>query len=291
MHSGDLLETELFLVTDNTVAESAYYKGNSPNPHLFSLILRLRCMEMDGNLKLQVVHASGSRMIQQGTDGLSRDDFSMGVMAGARMFEFLLLHLSALTRAPALLAWFQSWMPVPVEPLTPAQWYRDGQGICGGHYNAGRLWVPHHTDSTWLLWAPPPGAAGAALDCLTLSRHKRSHLNHVFVCPRLLTAYWRKKLFKVSDIVLELPAGPCPLWPSPMHEPLLVGISLRFICHFPWQLRLTGKVLDLGRQVSGMWKGAQGDARDLLRELCVLPDVLDALSGSVVRDLLCPAST
>jgi hypothetical protein len=44
---GDLLQSELFVITDNTTAEGAYYCGNSDNRHLFQLILHLH------NLKIQ----------------------------------------------------------------------------------------------------------------------------------------------------------------------------------------------------------------------------------------------
>jgi hypothetical protein len=45
----------------------------------------------------------------------------------------------------------------------------------------------------------------------------------------LFTSLWRKKLFKVADVVLELPAGKNDCWPMHMHEPLLVGLTLHFI--------------------------------------------------------------
>jgi hypothetical protein len=37
----------------------------------------------------------------QGTDGLSRGDFSAGVMAGQQMLQFVPLHLSAGERSPS----------------------------------------------------------------------------------------------------------------------------------------------------------------------------------------------
>jgi hypothetical protein len=70
--SGHLPNTELFVFTDNAAAEGAFYKGNSPSRLLFELILRLRLIDMQGQLKLHVIHVAGSRMIEQGTDGLSR---------------------------------------------------------------------------------------------------------------------------------------------------------------------------------------------------------------------------
>lgn len=39
--SGNFHNQEVFLCTDNAVAERAFYKGNSKGPLLFELILRL----------------------------------------------------------------------------------------------------------------------------------------------------------------------------------------------------------------------------------------------------------
>jgi hypothetical protein len=106
-----------------------------------------------------------------------------------------------------------------------------------------------------------------------------------------MTSMWRKKLFKVSDAVLELPAGFHPEWPSTMHEPLLLGLTLRFIRHPPWKLRNSAAVLDLVREVQRLWKDPKGDVRPLLRQLCDLPDVLDSMPERVVRGMLCAPSS
>ncbi len=188
---GELSNTELFVFTDNSTAEGAYYKGNSSSKLLFNLVLRLRLLEMSGSLHLHVTHVAGSRMVQQGTDGLSRGDYIEGVMAGASMLSYIPLHLSAIDRHPLLLSWLQSWLPSSgICPLAPEQWYERGHGIFGGSYNTDGMWYPTETSASWLLWTPPPAAAAFALDELGLSRHKRTHLNHIFVCPRLMTQYW-----------------------------------------------------------------------------------------------------
>jgi hypothetical protein len=160
-------------------------------------------------------------MICQGTDGLSRGDNTTGVMAGHPMISFVPLHLEAVHRSPQLVPWLQSWLPLcDIRPLLPENWFEAGHGLSGGTLRSDGMWEPHESKVQWFLWTPPPAAASATLDELSISRQKRPHLNHVFVCPRLMTSMWRKKLFKVSDAVLELPAGFHPEWPSTMHEPL-----------------------------------------------------------------------
>jgi hypothetical protein len=116
-------------------------------------------------------------------------------MSGAPMLEFIPLHLSALARQPSLLAWIRDWTGCyTLDPLEPTDWFERGHGISGGHYDGRGLWHPHATSEDWLLWCPPPAAGDVALEELMCSRHKRSHINHVVVIPRLATHFWRKKL-------------------------------------------------------------------------------------------------
>ncbi len=64
-------------------------------------------MEMEWNLKLQVIHIAGTQMTQQGADGLSQGDFSGGGLSGQNMLAFVPLHQSALERAEPLLSWIR----------------------------------------------------------------------------------------------------------------------------------------------------------------------------------------
>ncbi len=270
-----LQNCEVHLFTDNSTAEGAYYRGNSPSRPLFELVLRLRRLEMHGTLILHLTHVAGTRMINQGTDGLSRGLVTGGVMIHQHMLQFVPLHLSALERSPSLLPWIHEWWPrSTLTPLTPADWFDRGHGLCGGYRDPGGIWVPQESDEAWFLWAPAPAAAATALQELGTSRHKRSHLAHVFVCPRLFTQKWRKRLHNVADIVLELPAGRRPHWPSSMHEPVLIALILPFSAAFPWQLRQSGPLLELGRRLREVWKVEEQDDRPILRELCALLGVL-----------------
>ena len=115
---------------------------------------------------------------------------------------------------------------------------------------------------------PPPAIADVALDELIASRHKRPHLNHVFICPRLMTQLWRKKLHKVADVVIEIPSGSRAFWPRTLHEPLLLGLTFGFSLRQPWQLRYAEPILELGREVREVWKDQKRCERDFLRKLC-----------------------
>jgi hypothetical protein len=69
---GLLKDTELFVFTDNTSAESAFYKGTSSSKRLFELTLDLQKLQINNGLALHLIHVAEKRMIAQGTDGLSR---------------------------------------------------------------------------------------------------------------------------------------------------------------------------------------------------------------------------
>ena len=278
VEKGTLDQSEVYIFTDNTTAEAVFYKGNSTSRTLFELIVRLRRVEMQGRIRIKFIHIAGTRMIQQGTDALSRGDLTEGVMGNRRMMEFVPLHLGALERRPRLLAWIRGWTgDEQLEPLSPADWFERGHGISGGAKDRNGIWIPSEIQDNWLLWAPAPAACDVAVEELNLSRHKRTHLNHVFVAPRLMTSAWRKRLQKLCDLVFELPAGARPVWPREEHEPLIIGVVLRFACCSPWQVKRSQEILGMDRQLRELWKDPHGDERAFLFELCQLPRVLEAL--------------
>jgi len=69
--SGLLHDHDVFLVTDNSSFEGAYYKGHSPSKHLSEIVFRVHKAERDGGFILHVIHISGKRMKALGVDGLS----------------------------------------------------------------------------------------------------------------------------------------------------------------------------------------------------------------------------
>eukprot|EP00978_Attheya_sp_CCMP212_P027476 scaffold92035_cov22-Attheya_sp.AAC.1 len=70
--AGDLKDAEVFFCTDNSTAEAAIYSGTLSSVRLYEQVLRLRKLECDCGFVLHVSHVAGTRMIAQGTDGLSR---------------------------------------------------------------------------------------------------------------------------------------------------------------------------------------------------------------------------
>jgi hypothetical protein len=97
-----------------------------------------------------------------------------------------------------------------------------------------------------------------------------------------MTQLWRKKLHKVSDLVIEVPAGVRAFWPRGLHEPLLIGLTFGFSVCSPWQLRYSNSVLELGRELREVWKDKKGCECSVLRQLCNSQRLLDGVQEGVV---------
>jgi hypothetical protein len=271
---GHLDDCELFLFTDNTTAESAYYKGTSSVRPLFDLMLRMRKLQMEGGVIIHVVHIAGTRMIEEGTDGLSRRSLLEGVMSGSAMLSHIPLHLSAEERQANLVEWLQLWLGSLGSKeekgfyiLSPMEWYTTGQ------------------TRNRCIWMPPPAAADVAAELLGKSKHKRAQNEHVFVCPRLMTNRWRKHLSKICDVAFTTPVG-THSWNVEQHEPLLVGLCFPLSRHRPWRLRGTKLMERVVSQLSELSTTAPFWGRDILRELFLTTRGLDSLPESMVRTLL-----
>jgi hypothetical protein len=154
VQDGTLRGHELFMFTDNSTAESAFFKGTSSSEKLFNLVLRLRKIEMEGGLFIHLIHVAGTGMIWSGVDGLSRGDHNAGVLAGDPMISFIPLSQNASERSPGLLPWIKSLaIPTrnksePMRVLSPTEW------------------VAAHSSGGPYVWLPPPAAAAAAIEWL-----------------------------------------------------------------------------------------------------------------------------
>ncbi len=91
-----LSDSELWIFTNNSMAESCFFKGGSSSPLLHKLVLRLHKVKVEQDFLLHLVHVVGTQMIAQGTDGLSRGIYLEGFMAGDIVLSFINLAKSAL---------------------------------------------------------------------------------------------------------------------------------------------------------------------------------------------------
>mmetsp|Transcript_15422 Transcript_15422/g.21970 ORF Transcript_15422/g.21970 Transcript_15422/m.21970 type:complete len:634 (+) Transcript_15422:1647-3548(+) len=267
--SGMLNNCELFLFTDNTTAEGCYYRGTSQSRKLFELVLRLRKLQLGGDVFIHVIHIAGTRMIEEGADGLSRGNINEGVMTGVDILSYIPLHVDAGTRSEGLTEWVLSWCQqgVNYQVLSPSGWYTIGQ------------------DTDHCLWMPPPAAADVAVELLGKAKHKRPTTEHIFVCPRLMTNRWRKQLTKVCDIVFTIPVG-THFWGVREHEPLLVGIALPLISARPWRLRGVPFLERVVGELSSLPPASSIWGRDILQQLFSITRKLDSMSESLVWQVL-----
>ena len=284
---GELKGTEIYVFTDNSTAECAFFKGTSKSEKLHDLVLRLRLLEGEASCRVHFVHVAGKRMIAQGADGLSRGNLTEGVMGGWSMGDFVPLHLGALERSKPLEKWIRSWCDTSkhkAEILKPEGWFERGHDLSGGSVNSDGMWVPAYKNGVY-IWAPPPAAAEAALEQLRKARHKRQESCHIFVCPRLMTPYWSKHVNRSADLLTVIPPG-TSFWPKEMYEPLILGIYLPFLKNRPWQLKGQPALLGLDKHLRKMWKKNPGASSTVLRKLWRSAREMASMPEKLVRSLL-----
>ena len=156
--SGKLHHAEVYICTDNSTFELAFHKGSSTSKLIHELVVRLRKCERDASLILRVIHVAGTRMIEQGTDGLSRGTLTEGIMAGNTMeFYIGMLEKTALQRYPELESWIKSWSSFnELIFLKTEDWFDKAHSITGGNKDANGVWIPEHRNvSCTFVWTPP----------------------------------------------------------------------------------------------------------------------------------------
>ena len=285
---GRLKGVEIFVFTDNSTAERAFFKGSSKSRLLHDLVLELRLLETRAGIKIHFIHVAGTRMIDQGSDGLSRGNLTEGVMGGKTMEFFVPIHLGAIERSPSIVTWLKSWAKVdranPWQLLSPEDWFDRGHDLWEGSKNSDGMWIPTYKKGNF-IWAPPPSLAEPALEQLRQARHKRQASSHIFVCPRLMEPYWSRHLTRSADFVFVVPAG-SDFWESDMHEPLIIGIYLPFLSFSPWQWKGEPALLGLDRELRKVWKEDQRAGGRLLRKFWSEQKRVSHLSPKLASTLL-----
>lgn len=263
---------EIFIFTDNSAAEGAFWKGTSPSKLLADIVLKMRQLEMRYDLIIHVTHVSGKRMINQGTDGLSRADQSTGVMAGSAMEDFIPLDVNALDRSETLKDQLRLHLQeLKFHTLKPEEWFDE-------HHNFGNY-----------IWAPPPAAADVVVDLLNKARHKRPESMHLVLVPRLMTGRWRKLMTRLSDFYFIIDWLDC--WDRSEHfEPLLCFVCLPFSVSRP-NLNRRKQLLDKATRVlssENLSKVCDRQKWDILRKLLCSAREVCPLPDGVLRGLLYP---
>jgi hypothetical protein len=135
------------------------------------------------------------------------------------------------------------------------------------------------------VWSPSPCAAEVAVEELRKARHKRQASMHLVIIPRLMHPHWRKQLYKAADLVVSLPVGHYA-WGEEMFEPLTLAFVFPFVSFRPWQLRGSPQLLELGRQLSRVWRENPRGERPLLRKLRFFQESIATLSPELAWKML-----
>ena len=286
---GELKGKEVFVFTDNSTAESIAAKGSSSSPLLFELVTRLYKLGMKYLCLINIIHVSGTRMIAQGTDGLSRGGLLEGVLNGEKMLSFIPLHVSALEREPVLRKWILTWAGAgrdgnTLKFLGPEDWFVRGHDIAGYSRNCDGMNIPTYKKGIF-IWTPPPAAARIALEELRQARHKRQSSLHIFIVPQLMSPEWRSQLFKAADLILTLPFS-TDYWPECHHEKLTVAILFPYLRREPWELKASPLMGRMARELHKVLSEGGSAGRDLLSQLLILTTRLDKVSNRQLCKLL-----
>jgi len=249
--------SEVFIFTDNSTAERTMFRGSSKSKLLHNMVLDLRRMEMHGDLIVHFVWISGTRMIAQGGDGLSRGDFSSGVMKGEDYLQYLPLHQSAFERLKGFQATVQGWCP---------------NGMTGGKYTRWKIADPEDwfhevfKDPTgrW-IWCPPPALAKVAVEQLCEVKHVFPESRHLFLCPAVMTGVWRKQLLKQEAVHISLSSG-SKLWPAEMFEPLTIVLIAPSLRHRPWTVSRSTRMEAWKNKMQGLSRNDKQAFRSGMRK-------------------------
>ena len=285
---GELKGKEIFVFTDNSTAESIAAKGSSTSPLLYELVTRLFQLSMKFLCSVNIIHVAGTRMIAQGTDGLSRGDLLEGVLNGRSMLSFIPLHLSAIEREPALKPWIESWAGSgrkdKIEFLSPDDWFLRGHDINGYTVNCEDRVLPTYSKGIF-VWYPPPAAARQALEELRQARHKRQASTHIFIVPHLMTPEWKSQLYKTADLIFTLPFGN-NYWPAHHHESLTIAVCFPYLRREPWELKGTPLMGRMAGELCKVLSTSNRTGRNILSQLFELTSRLDKVPLRQLRKLL-----
>ena len=285
---GELKGKEIFVFTDNSTVESIAAKGSSTSPLLFELVTRLYKLTMKFMCSVSIIHVADTRMIEQGTDGLSRGDLLEGVLNGKRMLSFIPLHLFALDREPGLKDWISSWTgsgrKETIEFLSPDECFWRGHDIYGYHENYDGRKLPNYKKGNF-VWTPPPAAARQALEELRQARHNCQGSTHLFVVPHLMTPEWKTQLYKTADLIFTLPFGD-EHWPASHHESLTIAVCFPYLRREPWELKSSPLIGRMAGELHKVLSNSPSAGRNFLSQLLELSTRFDKVSLHQLRKLL-----
>jgi hypothetical protein len=258
---------ELLLYTDNKTAEGSFFWRTAKTRALFELFVTLYKLQMQFDFILHLVWISGTRMIQQGTDGLSGGEKNILATCGMSLGGMVHLHLSATAQSAMLEDWIRGWADT------------------GRQLEVLELGVVHLGSPTGILWMVSGAGRSGCGHHFCDALHKRPSCFHVFSTPLLMTNRWSKQLLKATDVYFYLKAENM-IWNNSQHEPHGIFISLPLSRNEPWRLRRTKTVVDMESSLQELPPDDFLQKGNILRKFLGLTRQLETILEGLVRDLL-----
>ena len=122
--SGELQDIELLVFTNTMVFESVYNKGTLRIILLFEIVLWLHHVQMKEALILHVIYISGTRMIEAGIYGLSRENNLEGIMIGVNPLKPALVDEGAVEKPPGLEGWLRYLWRENINKMWQSHWFK-----------------------------------------------------------------------------------------------------------------------------------------------------------------------
>mmetsp|Transcript_3766 Transcript_3766/g.5136 ORF Transcript_3766/g.5136 Transcript_3766/m.5136 type:complete len:248 (+) Transcript_3766:5698-6441(+) len=238
------------------VAESSFYNGVSKTSKFFhQLIEPMRVLQMKGWIHPHVIWVAGRRMIEQGTDGISRGDLNSGALVGKDFLWYVPLHKSILVRWTKSREW---WNAVVPEGKAGKDWFWIQPGMWGDN--------DIHKNYEQFIWTCPPCNADVCVECLTEVGRIWPFKTHIFLSPAIMTPQWRKQLGKASDILINIVPG-VEFWPWNMFEPLTFAVIFPLFRHAPWKAETDYRLPKYKISLPKMFREGQKVMRSSLQQL------------------------
>ena len=100
---------------------------------------------------------------------------------------------------------------------------------------------------------------------------------------------WLRHVYKSEDLIIQIPAGSPNgenIWPANMHETLIIAIMFPYLRRCPWELKRTGLMVGLARNLSRLSKTDVCAAGSTLSEFCSFSRRMDYLPLCQLRKVL-----
>ena len=182
--------------TDSQYTSDVLEKGTADTNEGNAIIRSIRRISISLRVTLHVVHVAGTRLVENGVDGLSRK-----IVEGKLDISDWAEALAPATPSPAILgvvnAVFGPGRAVATQPMKPGQ-------MAGGR---------------WVIF-PQPWSASSWSEAAKIAFTMEPTTDIVVVIPRRGQSLWRRPFRQIFVEIGSVTAGQWAGWPSEMHESL-----------------------------------------------------------------------